>query len=94
MRDGNAALDRGELTQADVEQVERFFAQADRVVGALLPWQEAEKEAPPEVLALVQDRLAARAAKQWAESDRLRDAIAALGWVVEDTPKGPRLKKI
>ncbi len=94
VREGNAALDRGELTQADVEQVERFFAQADRVVGALLPWQEAEKEAPPEVLALVQDRLAARAAKQWAESDRLRDAIAALGWVVEDTPKGPRLKKI
>jgi cysteinyl-tRNA synthetase len=32
-----------------------------------------------------------RAAKNWAESDRLRDAIATLGWVVKDTKEGPKL---
>jgi cysteinyl-tRNA synthetase len=43
------------------------------------------------VLALVEQRQAARTAKEWAESDRLRDAIAALGWNVKDTKEGPKL---
>jgi hypothetical protein len=37
-----------------------------------------------EVIALAEERLAARVNKNWAESDRLRDAIAALGWTVQD----------
>jgi len=43
------------------------------------------------VHALVDERQAARAAKNWAESDRLRDAIAAAGWIVKDTKEGPKL---
>jgi cysteinyl-tRNA synthetase len=45
-------------------------------------------EAPPEVVALAHDRVAARAARDFAEADRLRDAIAAAGWVVRDAPDG------
>lgn len=44
---------------------------------------------PPEVDALVAARTAARAAKDFAESDRLRDEALALGWVVRDTADGP-----
>ena len=44
--------------------------------------------APPEVTALVAQRAVARTAKDWAESDRLRDAIAAAGWTVRDTADG------
>jgi hypothetical protein len=36
------------------------------------------------VIGLAEKRLAARAAKNWAESDRLRDEIDALGWTVQD----------
>jgi hypothetical protein len=43
---------------------------------------------PPEVAALAERRAAARAAKDWAASDALRDEIAALGWVVRDAPDG------
>jgi hypothetical protein len=39
---------------------------------------------PDEVIALAEERLAARAGKNWAESDRLRDEIFALGWIVQD----------
>lgn len=50
---------------------------------------------PPEnVLALVAQRQAARARKNWREADRLRDEIAALGWRVLDTPDGPRLEPL
>ena len=47
--------------------------------------------APAEVQALVEQRAAARAGKDFAESDRLRDAIAAAGWLVRDTPQGQQL---
>jgi len=41
---------------------------------------------------LAQARKLARDARQWAESDRLRDELARLGWLVEDTPQGQLLK--
>lgn len=46
-----------------------------------------------EVIMLVERRAAARAGKHWAESDRLRDEIAALGWTVQDSKDGYKLVK-
>lgn len=48
-------------------------------------------EIPPEVMELVTARETVRQAKQWAESDRLRDEIARQGYQVEDTKDGPRV---
>ena len=45
------------------------------------------------VLALLEERMAARTRKDWAASDRLRMAIEALGWRVLDTPTGPVLQQ-
>lgn len=47
--------------------------------------------APAPVVALVELRAAARAAKDFAESDRLREQIAEAGWVVRDGPAGATL---
>lgn len=44
-----------------------------------------------EDLALLQAREAARAAKDWAEADRLRDELRAQGWEVRDGPAGAEL---
>jgi cysteinyl-tRNA synthetase len=53
---------------------------------------DAETEGPPaEVVALADARQAARAGKDFAESDRLRDEIAAAGWVVRDVAGGYEL---
>ncbi len=53
-----------------------------------------QKETPPqEVLALLDQRKQARANKDFAASDRLRDEIASLGWVVKDTKDGQVLEK-
>ena len=65
----------------------------DRVLGfGLIRLVDASSTAPDEVVKLAEERQAARKARNWAESDRLRDAIAAQGFVVEDTPQGFRLK--
>jgi cysteinyl-tRNA synthetase len=49
------------------------------------------EEAPGEVELLAEARRAARERRDFAESDRLRDEIAALGWDVRDTAAGHEL---
>ena len=52
--------------------------------------EEAEvvTSAPAEVVALAEERRQARADKDWARSDELRDEIAAQGWVIKDSKSG------
>jgi len=45
------------------------------------------------VMALVEQRVLARANKNWTESDKLRDEITALGWTVQDSKDGYKLVK-
>lgn len=47
---------------------------------------------PEEVLALVEERQAARLQKDWGAADRLRQQISQRGWNVVDTPAGPRVE--
>ena len=49
---------------------------------------QALAETPDEVIALAHERDRARAARDFARADQLRDAIAAAGWVVRDGPAG------
>jgi hypothetical protein len=49
---------------------------------------------PEEVLALVDQRQKARAGKNWADADHLRDEIAEHGWQVQDTPEGQKLVRL
>jgi cysteinyl-tRNA synthetase len=53
-----------------------------------------EEEAPPEIKRLLMQRMEARQAKDFKLADALRDELKAKGWVIEDTPKGPRLKQV
>jgi hypothetical protein len=53
-----------------------------------------EEETPSaEAFELLEQRKDARARKDFAESDRLRDQIAALGWTVQDSKEGQKLVK-
>jgi len=69
------------------------FKSMDRVLGVIFFGQAAREAPPPEVEALLARRKEARAAKNWAESDRLRDEIAALGWLVKDSRDGQSCSK-
>ena len=42
---------------------------------------------------LLAQRAEARANKNWAESDRLRDEIVAMGYVLKDTKQGQQITK-
>ena len=71
----------------------------DKVLGldldkAEAPNEEEQKtEAPQEVIALCEERKAAKAAKDWAKADKLRADIAAMGYTVVDTKDGYKVTK-
>ena len=53
-----------------------------------------EEEAPSEFTALLVERTEARETKDFARADAIRDELTAAGWTIEDTSKGPRLKRL
>lgn len=65
----------------------------DRVFGFDLESVKAE-EIPPEVKELAGQREKYRQEKEWQKSDEARKKITELGYSVEDTPQGPKIKKI
>lgn len=71
-----------------------FLQEAESVLSLGLFDVEAAAEAPPPaVQELVDQRAKARAAKNFAESDRLRKAIEELGWLVEDAKGGQKARR-
>lgn len=71
-----------------------FAAAFMEIVGAVgLVLDTASDEVPDSVAELAQRREAARSAKDWDLSDRLRDEIKASGWTVEDTAEGQVLRQ-
>jgi len=75
-----------------VEAAKTLFGELCGVLGLLI--HKKEEEIPQEALAMLEERQKARKEKNWAEADRLRDALKAMGFAVEDTAQGPKLKKL
>ena len=76
------------LTPAQAAAVLAVFQRMDTVLGVIFFGKAVAAEVPAEIQALLDKRAAARKAKDWAESDRLRDEIAAAGWSVKDSRDG------
>ena len=81
------------LDAASAAAVLEVFRRMDTVLGVVFFGKAEKAEVPAEIQALLDQRAAARAAKNWAESDRLRDEIAAAGWLVKDSKAGQTVAK-
>jgi cysteinyl-tRNA synthetase len=53
-----------------------------------------EIDVPAEIIALMEERQAARKARDFKRGDAIRDQLKAKSWVIEDTPKGPKAKRL
>jgi len=85
-----------EMLKSDIPGTEKHatILDFDRVLGLGLDRVDKPQELPAEVQKLAEARRKAREAKNWAESDRLRDAIQVLGYTVKDTRDGMKLLKL
>jgi cysteinyl-tRNA synthetase len=90
VRELNRRIAERSLSTADAARALGTLRDFDRVL-AILPDEVADL--PAGAADLLSAREAARASRDWAESDRLRDALAALGVAVEDTRDGQRWKR-
>jgi len=87
---GNRAMDGGDADWS-AEAVLDLLKSFDTVLGVL---EKPAAEVSDDVQSMLDARAAARAEKNWAESDRIRDALRELGWEVRDSADGQKLKKI
>jgi cysteinyl-tRNA synthetase len=69
------------------------FKRMDEVLGVIFFGKKEKEDIPEEIANLLKLRAEARAAKNWAESDRLRDEIASAGWIVKDSKEGQTCTK-
>jgi len=74
------------------EKLELLF-DFDRVLGLNLESVGAEK-LPEEIQKLIGEREKARAIKNWARADEVRQELKNKGYIIEDTPHGVRCKKV
>ena len=91
VRDANKAMAEGALTPARAAALLAAWERINAVLG--LGIDAASAEIPTEITDLLKEREGARQARDFKRADALRNDLKSKGWLIEDTPKGARLKQ-
>lgn len=81
-------------TEPSKEILSYASAMLKELGGVLGLLGKSEESVPEDIQKLLDERQAARAEKNWAKSDEIRDALKEMGYAVKDTAKGQQLTKI
>ena len=91
VREVNRAIANGQLSAAAAAEVAALMQRFDAVLGILGDDDEAVDERAE---ALLLERQTARQQRDFARADAIRDELQQLGYTVEDSPQGSRLKRL
>jgi len=91
VRDTNRKLAEDELNPAAAAAALTVWNRLDSVLGVGTPQ---DLDVPAEITVLVEARQTARKAKDFKRADALREELKTKGWIVEDTAKGARAKRL
>ena len=76
------------------KEIAKLLLKFDKVLGIKIEKEEkSSEEIPEEILKLVEQRKKAREEKNWEESDKIRDKISDLGYIVKDTKNGMEIER-
>ena len=79
--------------KASLETAAKTFDELTGVLGLMYNRKKTDS-IPAEVTALVEERAAAKKAKNWARADEIRAQLTEMGWSVTDTAQGPKIAKL
>lgn len=92
VRDINGKVAAKELSKAELSELYSLFKELTGVLGIVYMEKKVD-EIPQEILDLVEQRANARREKNFALADELRDKIANMGYIVEETRQGTKITK-
>jgi len=90
IRDANIAIDAGRITPADAEGLKTALMKVDPVLDI---YPKRDETLDTEIEQMIEARNAARKARNFAESDRIRDELLGKGIILEDGAKGTRWRR-
>ena len=76
--------------KADADIAMKLFVELSGVLGVACT----ADDIPADILEKAAHRQAARSAKDWAKSDEIRNELLSLGYIIEDTTQGPKVKRV
>jgi len=88
----NKALNENRIGKRNAKEILNNLLELDRILGLKLN-EFIEIKIPVEILKLVEIREEARKRKDYETADKIREEIRRRGYIIEDTPSGPRIKK-
>ena len=91
LRELNRRIETRSISTADAARALGLMRDLDQVLGVL---PDADEDLAADLRAMLDERAAARSARDWAASDRLRDELLAQGIAVEDTRDGQRWRRL
>jgi len=93
VRDANSAMDSGEFRAGNVPSALAFLARFDSIFDVPKPTAQDGQLTDAAVDALIEERTAAKKAKNFARADQIRQELLGQGIILEDTRSGVRWKR-
>ena len=90
VREANKFIESDKMNKKSSEVILKFLDETDEILDV----KKDDDEIPEEIVRLADERSAARNEKNWTRADEIRVILKEKGYTIEDTPKGPRAKKL
>ncbi|MBN4066462.1 cysteine--tRNA ligase [Simkania negevensis] len=94
VKEVNILCDEGKVSTTEAKAALGMLQEINSVLGFLAFKEDENEGVPQDVIDAVAAREQARKTKNWAEADELRNFVLKKGYLIEDSPKGARIKKL
>jgi len=91
---GNSLIAKNKLTPADARDFLKFLRKVDKIFNLIFWGKRVAPKIPSFIKKMVREREEARKSGDWKLADEIRRKIKQMGYWVEDTKEGPKIKKI
>ena len=89
----NKAINEGKVTEKDGKLIVKAILDLDKILGLKLKETLKKERIPKSVVKLLKEREEARKKKDYKKADMIREMLRKEGWIIEDTARGPIVRK-